>query len=162
MQISQIFNFFVVIREVILQKMAPILDPVNFFSVLTLLADCGQMLPISIYVYSDIWINCHFWSPQLETFSSSTKPRQVPRLTFKSKWVGETDQTKPKSLKQIALANAKKSADDILYASDWLETPSKSLKSRPGDADSKGYRIWKVLIAKRIWISSLALMKKRE
>ena len=26
-----IFNFFVVIREVILQKMAPILDPVNFF-----------------------------------------------------------------------------------------------------------------------------------
>ena len=36
-----IFKFFVVIREVILQKMAPILAPVNFFSVLTLLADCA-------------------------------------------------------------------------------------------------------------------------
>ena len=35
-----IFKFCVVIREAILQKMAPILDPVNFFSVLTLLADC--------------------------------------------------------------------------------------------------------------------------
>ena len=34
-----IFNFS--IREVILQKMAPILAPVNFFSVLTLLDDCG-------------------------------------------------------------------------------------------------------------------------
>ena len=30
-----ILNFFVVICEVILQKMAPILAPVNFFSVLT-------------------------------------------------------------------------------------------------------------------------------
>ena len=28
---GRIFKFFVVIREVILQKMAPILDPVNFF-----------------------------------------------------------------------------------------------------------------------------------
>ena len=36
-----IFKFCVVIREAILQKMAPILDPVNFFSVLTLLDDCG-------------------------------------------------------------------------------------------------------------------------
>ena len=35
-----IFKFCVVIREAILQKMAPILDPVNFFSFLTLLADC--------------------------------------------------------------------------------------------------------------------------
>ena len=35
-----IFKFFVVIREVILQKVAPILDPVNFFSVLTLLGKC--------------------------------------------------------------------------------------------------------------------------
>ena len=35
-----IFNFFVVIREVILQKMAPILAPVNFFSFLTLLGNC--------------------------------------------------------------------------------------------------------------------------
>ena len=35
-----IFKFCVVIREAILQKMAPILDPVNFFSVLTLLDDC--------------------------------------------------------------------------------------------------------------------------
>ena len=35
-----IFKLCVVIREVILQKMASILDPVNFFSVLTLLADC--------------------------------------------------------------------------------------------------------------------------
>ena len=35
-----IFKFFVVIREVILQKMAPILAPVNFFSVLTLIGDC--------------------------------------------------------------------------------------------------------------------------
>ena len=33
--------FFVVIREVILQKMAPILAPVNFFSVLTLISHCG-------------------------------------------------------------------------------------------------------------------------
>ena len=38
-----IFKFCVVIREAILQKMAPILDPVNFFSVLTLLGHCGQM-----------------------------------------------------------------------------------------------------------------------
>ena len=42
MQISQKalmarFQFFVVIREAILQKMAPILDPVNFFWVLILL-----------------------------------------------------------------------------------------------------------------------------
>ena len=35
-----IFKFCVVICEAILQKMAPILDPVNFFSVLTLLDDC--------------------------------------------------------------------------------------------------------------------------
>ena len=35
-----IFKFCVVIREVILQKMAPILDPVNFFSFLTLLGHC--------------------------------------------------------------------------------------------------------------------------
>ena len=35
-----IFKFCVVIREAILQKMAPILDPVNFFSVLTRLDDC--------------------------------------------------------------------------------------------------------------------------
>ena len=37
-----IFKFCVVIREAILQKMAPILDPVNFFSVLTLLDDCEK------------------------------------------------------------------------------------------------------------------------
>ena len=37
---SPIFNFFVVIREVILQKMALILAPVNFFSFLTLLGHC--------------------------------------------------------------------------------------------------------------------------
>ena len=37
-----IFKLFVVIRGVILQKMSPILDPVNFFSVLTLLADCAE------------------------------------------------------------------------------------------------------------------------
>ena len=36
-----IFKFCVVIREAILQKMAPILDPVNFFLVLTLLGNCG-------------------------------------------------------------------------------------------------------------------------
>ena len=35
-----IFKFCVVIREVILQKMAPILDPINFFSVLSLLDHC--------------------------------------------------------------------------------------------------------------------------
>ena len=35
-----IFKFCVVIREAILQKMAPILDPVNFFSFLTLLGHC--------------------------------------------------------------------------------------------------------------------------
>ena len=40
----QIFKFCVVIREAILQKMAPILDPVNFFSVLTLLDDCVYYL----------------------------------------------------------------------------------------------------------------------
>ena len=38
-----IFNFFVVIREVILQKMAPILAPVNFFLVLTLLGNCDLL-----------------------------------------------------------------------------------------------------------------------
>ena len=36
-----IFKFCVVIREVILPKMAPILDPVNFFSVLTLISHCA-------------------------------------------------------------------------------------------------------------------------
>ena len=37
-----IFNFFVVTREVICQKMAPILDPVNFFWVLSLISHCGS------------------------------------------------------------------------------------------------------------------------
>ena len=52
MQISQkrarcpIFKFCVAIREVILQKMAPILDPVNFFSVLTLLGHCVDLSTI--------------------------------------------------------------------------------------------------------------------
>ena len=36
-----IFNFFVVTREVIFQKMAQILDPVNFFWVFSLLSHCG-------------------------------------------------------------------------------------------------------------------------
>ena len=36
-----ILNFLVVIREVILQKMAPILAPVNFVSVLTLIGNCA-------------------------------------------------------------------------------------------------------------------------
>ena len=36
-----IFKFFLVIREVILQKMAPISAPVNFFSVLTLISHCA-------------------------------------------------------------------------------------------------------------------------
>ena len=36
-----IFKFFVVTREVICQKMAPILDPVNFFWVFSLLGHCG-------------------------------------------------------------------------------------------------------------------------
>ena len=36
-----IFKFFVVTREVICQKMAPILDPVNFFWVFSLLSHCG-------------------------------------------------------------------------------------------------------------------------
>ena len=40
------FQIFVVIREVILQKMAPILAPVNFFSVLTLLGNCVGLLMI--------------------------------------------------------------------------------------------------------------------
>ena len=39
-----IFKFCVVICEVILQKMAPFLDLVNFFSVLTLLADCDEAI----------------------------------------------------------------------------------------------------------------------
>ena len=42
-----IFKFCVVIREAILQKMAPILDPVNFFSFLTLLGHCDLCLTIS-------------------------------------------------------------------------------------------------------------------
>ena len=46
-----IFKFCVVIREVILQKMAPILDPVNFFSVLTLLADCDRASILSVKVF---------------------------------------------------------------------------------------------------------------
>jgi len=41
-----IFKFCVVIREAILQKMAPILDPVNFFSVLTLLGHCGLRMTL--------------------------------------------------------------------------------------------------------------------
>ena len=45
-----IFKFFVVTREVICQKMAPILDPVNFFSVLTLLDDCDHSGPPQLYV----------------------------------------------------------------------------------------------------------------
>ena len=36
------FKFFVVTREVICQKMAPILDPVNFFWVFSLLGSCGS------------------------------------------------------------------------------------------------------------------------
>ena len=43
---GRIFNFFVVIREVILQKMAPILDLVNFFLVLTLISHCGDKIHI--------------------------------------------------------------------------------------------------------------------
>ena len=39
-----ISKFCVVIREVILQKMAPFLDLINFFSVLTLLADCDEAI----------------------------------------------------------------------------------------------------------------------
>ena len=38
-----IFKFFVVTREVICQKMAPILDPVNFFWVFSLLGHCVYM-----------------------------------------------------------------------------------------------------------------------
>ena len=37
-----IFKFFVVICEVILQKKAPILAPVNFFSVFTLISHCAM------------------------------------------------------------------------------------------------------------------------
>ena len=37
-----IFKFFVVTREVICQKMAPILDPVNIFGVFSLLGHCGK------------------------------------------------------------------------------------------------------------------------
>ena len=40
-----IFKFCVVIREAILQKMAPILALVNFFSVLTLLGHCAARSP---------------------------------------------------------------------------------------------------------------------
>ena len=43
-----IFKFCVVIREAILQKMAPILDPVNFFSFLTLLGHCALGLVILV------------------------------------------------------------------------------------------------------------------
>ena len=46
-----IFNFFVVIREVILQKMAPILAPVNFFSVLTLIGNCVLYYHIISFYY---------------------------------------------------------------------------------------------------------------
>ena len=42
-----IFKFFVVIYEVILQKMAPILAPVNFFLVLTLLGNCANIAQAS-------------------------------------------------------------------------------------------------------------------
>ena len=37
-----IFKLFVVTREVIFPKMAPILDPVNFFGVFSLLGHCGM------------------------------------------------------------------------------------------------------------------------
>ena len=51
MQISQrahgpIFKFCVVIREAILQKMAPILDPVNFFLFWTLLGHCVRQVSV--------------------------------------------------------------------------------------------------------------------
>merc|ERR1712055_273764 len=46
-----IFKFCVVIREAILQKMAPILDPVNFFSFLTLLADCDMLTHACTYLH---------------------------------------------------------------------------------------------------------------
>ena len=39
-----IFKFFVVIREVIPEKMAPISDSMNFFWVLSLLSHCGVLL----------------------------------------------------------------------------------------------------------------------
>ena len=45
-----IFKFCVVIREAILQKMAPVLDPVNFFSVLTLLDDCDLQREPSLQI----------------------------------------------------------------------------------------------------------------
>ena len=44
-----IFKFFVVTREVIPEKMPPILDSINFFGVLTLLGHSGACLPI-VYV----------------------------------------------------------------------------------------------------------------
>ena len=47
-----IFKFCVVIREAILQKMAPILDPVNFFSVLTLISHCA-LPPQTHHSYPD-------------------------------------------------------------------------------------------------------------
>ena len=55
-----IFKFCVVIREAILQKMAPILDPVNFFLVLTLLGHCGAMdaslkSKLSLLMYSPFY-----------------------------------------------------------------------------------------------------------
>ena len=46
-----IFKFCVVIREAILQKMAPILAPVNFFSFLTLIGDCGKKI-LNVGAYS--------------------------------------------------------------------------------------------------------------
>ena len=38
-----IFKFFLVILEVILQKMAPISSPVNFYLFLTLLGNCASL-----------------------------------------------------------------------------------------------------------------------
>ena len=50
-----IFKFCVVIREVILQKMAPILAPVNFFSVLTLISHCVRLLySVSLVLFRSI------------------------------------------------------------------------------------------------------------
>ena len=67
-----IFKFFVVTREVICQKMAPILDPVNFFWVFSLISHCGPASKVAP-VYSLSLSGC--WSPSAEksrTFNVET------------------------------------------------------------------------------------------
>ena len=50
-----IFKFFVLTREVIFPKMAPILDPVNFFWVFSLISHCGMTRNSLVRLIVTLW-----------------------------------------------------------------------------------------------------------